>query len=63
MYHSVPYQNETLTNATEDGEEVVNGDEDGLTPAVLAARYEGDIPVTEWLVSRIYYCYCYAVKM
>ena len=48
-----PYQDEPLAedDSTSEGNEVEEeADEDGLTPTVLEARYERQIPVNSWFV-------------
>ena len=48
-----PYQDEPLAedDGTGEGNEVdEEADEDGLTPTVLEARYEREIPVNSWFV-------------
>ena len=48
-----PYQDEPLAedDSTAEGNEVnEEADEDGLTPIVLEARYEREIPVNSWFV-------------
>ena len=48
-----PYQDEPFAeddSAGEGNEVVEEADEDGLTPTVLEARYEKEIPVNSWLV-------------
>ena len=48
-----PYQDEPLAedDGTSEGNEVEEeADEDGLTPAVLEARYEREILVNSWFV-------------
>ena len=44
-----PYANEPLAHTT-DEEEDDEEDQDGLTPDVLRARFEGEVAVNEWLV-------------
>lgn len=43
-----PYQDEPLGRSSEEEEVDNEADEDGLTPAILAARYEGTVPVHSW---------------
>lgn len=48
-----PYEDEPLANIEEDAETVADDEEtdvDGLTPAVLEARYERETPVNSWFV-------------
>ena len=48
-----PYQDEPLAEdgSTAEGNEVnEEADEDGLTPIVLEARYEREIPVNSWFI-------------
>ena len=51
-----PYQDEPLAEDDNTGErnevdeEAEEADEDGLTPTVLEARYEREIPVNSWFV-------------
>lgn len=48
-----PYQDEPLAedDSTGEGNEVnEKADEDGLTPTVLEARYEREVPVNSWFV-------------
>lgn len=48
-----PYQDEPLAedDSTGEGNEVdEEADEDGLTPTVLEARYEREVPVNSWFV-------------
>lgn len=48
-----PYQDEPLAedDSSREGNEVdEEADEDGLTPTVLEARYEREIPVNSWFV-------------
>lgn len=49
----VPYQNEPLANDDIE-EDDSDGDEDGITPGMLAARFEGRTAVGDWLVAQIY---------
>ena len=42
-----PYQDEPLAHSS-DEEEDAEVDEDGLSPAVLRARFEGQTPLEEW---------------
>ena len=44
-----PYADEPLAHTT-DEEEDDEEDQDGLTPDVLRARFEGEVAVNEWLV-------------
>ena len=44
-----PYADEPLAH-TGDEDEDMREDEDGLLPAVLRSRFEGEVPVNEWLV-------------
>ena len=48
-----PYADEPLAH-TSDEDEDTREDEDGLLPAVLRSRFEGEIPVNEWLVLFIF---------
>ena len=45
-----PYDDEPLAHISGEDE----GDEDGLLPAVLRSRFEGEVPVNEWLVLYIF---------
>lgn len=48
-----PYEDEPLADIEEDAETVADDEEtdvDGLTPAVLEARYERETPVNSWFV-------------
>ena len=48
-----PYEDEPLAEVDDDRETVEENqeaDEDGLTPAVLEARYEREITVNSWFV-------------
>ena len=48
-----PYQEEPLAeddNTGEGNEVYEEADEEGLTPTVLEARYEREIPVNSWFV-------------
>ena len=42
-----PYADEPLAH-TSDEEDDAEEDQDGLSPAVLRARFQGDVPVNEW---------------
>lgn len=42
-----PYENEPLAGSS-DEEEEHQLDEDGLSPTVLCARFEGQVPVNQW---------------
>ena len=42
-----PYENDPLAGSS-DEEEEHQLDEDGLSPAVLCARFEGQVPVNQW---------------
>ena len=44
-----PYADEPLAH-TSDEDEDEQDDQDGLTPAVLRARFEGEVSVNDWLV-------------
>ena len=48
-----PYADEPLAH-TSDEDEDTREDEDGLLPAVLRSRFEGEVPVNEWLVLFIF---------
>ena len=53
-----PYPDEPLAedDSSGDGNEVdKEADEDGLTPTVLEARYEREIPVNSWFVKLLLY--------
>ena len=51
----VPYENEPPANVADDIEEDdSDGDEDGITPGMLAARFEGRTAVGDWLVAQNY---------
>ena len=57
-----PYQDEPLAvigvdqgTAGEDEHEDEEADLDGLTPTVLEARYEREVPVNSWLVQLLQY--------
>lgn len=43
-----PYQDEPLAHSSDEDEEDNELDEDGLSPAILRARFEGESPLTEW---------------
>lgn len=45
--HVEPYADEPLAHPS-DEEEDAEEDQDGLSPAVLRARFEGEIGVNEW---------------
>ena len=45
--HVEPYAGEPLAHSS-DEEEDTEEDQDGLSPAVLRARYEGEVTVNEW---------------
>lgn len=48
-----PYEDEPLADIEEDAETVADDEEtdvDGLTPALLEARYERETPVNSWFV-------------
>lgn len=48
-----PYEDEPLADIEEDAETVADDEEtdvDGLTPAVLEAKYERETPVNSWFV-------------
>jgi len=42
-----PYADEPLAHSS-DEEEDLEADQDGLSPAVLRSRFEGEITVDEW---------------
>ena len=48
-----PYVDEPLAH-TSDEDNDTREDEHGLLPAVLQSRFEGDVPVNEWLVLFIF---------
>ena len=43
-----PYRDEPLAHSSDADEEDNEVDEDGLSPAILRARFEGESPLTEW---------------
>ena len=45
--HVQPYQDEPLAEPNAVEEETID-DEDGIAPAILEARFEGEIPVDNW---------------
>lgn len=53
-----PYQDEPLAEADQTGEsEDEEANVDGLTPAVLEARYEKEVSVSSWLVLSLTSCH------
>ena len=42
-----PYQGEPLTHSSDEDQDEEE-DEDGLSPAILRARFEGENPLEEW---------------
>ncbi len=45
----VPYENEPLASSSDEKDES-QLDEDGLSPTVLCARFEGQVTLEEWCV-------------
>ena len=45
--HVQPYEDEPLAHPSDDEEDIVD-DQDGLSPAVLRARFAGETSVNKW---------------